>query len=149
VVANNYNVNYSSNLNTIVLGLFSLVIYIDYSNKRLPDGVNPPFVGACNSFCAVDIRGVSTASANNTAATTVVGRRRHCTRLQVYSIISQRPQKFCCFVCVCFATNDQSLIESDSGWLPLSFDSLTAICTGKIPKTKFPLSIPYTYIIFS
>lgn len=28
---------------------------------------------------------------------------------------------------VCFATNDQSLIESDSGWLPLSFVSSTAI----------------------
>jgi len=46
-----------------------------------------------------------------------------------------------------FATNDQSLIESDSGWLPLSFVSSTAICDNT--KTIFHRQYVIAGILFS
>lgn len=71
-----------------------IILYLYTFNGPLPEEVSPLLVGpvccCCCNCCAADIP-VNTVSANNTA-TTVVGRRRHCTWLQVYSIISQRPQ---------------------------------------------------------
>jgi hypothetical protein len=41
------------------------------------------------------------------------------------------------------------LIESDSGWLPLSFDSLTAICTGKTQKQISTVNIRCSFFVFT